>query len=285
MKPDPSPACAELADTYGVEELLLCEVRAAGFADLAAAGIRTVQDTAAPHETPADIYHSYRPFGFAAEPDAATGNAACQHVTDDPGRAYATLAGCRPLAQGRDAGKYGDLGPGLYCSNVPTAWLSRSRARWSFLEDMTPEQRTALYGALRKNLDDDRRSGRIAAFEHERGIRDLDYWRGGQYGPLSIVSFAGPPYSIQFWRPAYLEPLGIVPGRQPDVVPMQVRGRFAELSGAVASTAAVEAMRRAGLDGAFVRDSVASTPQLVVWDDAAVREFDGLHPDCGPPPP
>jgi hypothetical protein len=259
---------------YGVQARVECELRREGFEGMADAGVRGILDSAGlqPSDDP------YRAMGYAALPDPEAGELICYHVTDDPGRVRSRLAQCAPLTEGRSGG---DLGPGLYCSAAPQVWTGRSRAKWEFLYRLTPEERRRLGESLRAQLEEDRRRQRISGDELQHGLRDLDRWEQGVYGPAAIVSLAEPPYSIPFWRPDYLARLGIRPGRQPEVVEMRVRGRFAEL-GWYPGARVTEALRRAGLQGAYTSAGFGTDPQLVVWDDAAVREFDGIRPDCPP---
>ncbi len=272
----PSPACIGLAELYGIERAVECELQGTRYPTLQQAGIRRIVDTT---RLDAEDAGWHGPLGFAAAVDPEAGEAVCYHVTDDPERVADRLRSCLPIASGRDVGKYGDLGPGLYCSNAPQVWMGRSRRKWDFLARLTPAQKTRLEDYLEAQVEDEAHRGYISEREREYAVRTIGYVRDGRNPADALVVVAEQPYNVRFAEPKVLEPLGIQPGAQPTVVEVKVRGRFAEVEGHP-SWDVVDALRRAGLHGAFHVGGWTGSPQLVTWDDAAVREFDGVRPEC-----
>lgn len=194
------------------------------------------------------------------------------HVTDQPERVLSVLrkGGALQAAYG-EKGQHAELGPGLYASGVPDFWISRAREKWAFLTTITEPELGKLLGALELELA---RHGRWLT-EQERAIaeRDLDLVRRGVYQPTVLTQFATQPYGIAFWRPAFLEPLGITPGRTPSVIALRVEGMLAELARSNPDPVLLRTLRRAGVAGAFTRASMATNPELVIWNAAAITKW------------
>ena len=93
-----------------------------------------------------------------------------------------------------------------------------------------------------------------------------------------MLELANQPYAIAFWRPSFLEPLGIEPGRPPSVVEVNVVGRLAELNRSMPPAKLLRTMRRSGLQGAFTRMGMGANAELVLWDSRAVRSTRILPP-------
>ncbi len=198
------------------------------------------------------------------------------HVTDNPERVIRTLEQGVPLDQGRDADKFGDLCPGLYFSAAPQLWMGRAVRKWDFLERLTPDERQRLGEALlaHQNMN---WPGYLTESEKEWAQKTIErFVQSGHTG--SILSLADQPYNIAFWKPDFLEPLGITPAPQPQAVEVRVRGSFAEMDRPMPSSQTCELMKEAGLAGAFTRSGFATTPQMVVWKNDAVTQFGRYRP-------
>jgi len=206
------------------------------------------------------------------------------HVTDRP-HDVVRLLRRRPnlIKSYGEKGRTSELGPGFYASGNPDFWMNRARGKWSFLEGISDRDLRTLTDALRRDLE---RMRGITNSEREHAVRDVLYARGGDLEPRVLAYLVNPPYGIAFWRPDYLVPLGLSPGRPPGVVELQIRGRFAELGGAHPPADLLRSLRRAGLQGAFTRAGIATNPELVIWDPRAIvdvrveptTERDRRHP-------
>ena len=230
-------------------------------ADLRYYGIGLIVHTGAPQ------HH----FGNACVSNEEDRTATAYHVTDRPERVGALLRSGRPLVAGRDEGKYGDLGPGLYLSAVPEYWVGRSTGKWDFLGAATEKQRKDIATMLAKRIED-MPKGYISENERERALRWLDEWKGGLIGDGAVVALADQPYNIRWWESRFLASIGIVPSKPP----VNVRVRFAGWFGRVGRTfdcGSMPAMRAFGLDGIFHPGGWVSNPELVIWENAAVLEF------------
>lgn len=193
------------------------------------------------------------------------------HVTDKPEKLLASLKRrANVVAAYGPKGQHAELGPGLYMSGVPEFWLGRAHGKWSFLDDLTASQVKRLTYAIVDEVDSQHDSGRITRSETSHADRILDAVRAGRH-PSALLELANQPYAIQFWRPTFLSPLGIEPGRPPSIVELNVVGRFAELNRSQPPAKLLRAMRAAGLQGAFTRMSMGANAELVLWDSRAVR--------------
>ena len=193
------------------------------------------------------------------------------HVTDRPIELVRFLRRARNLvASYGEKGASAELGPGLYVSGNPDFWVARARGKWSFLKSITRPELDRLTRALRREIERLRQGRRITEGEYENALRDLRYVAEDRYEPDTLIQFAGQPYSVAFWQPAFLEPLGIRPGATPGVVEVRLRGRFAELERSRPSASLLRTLRRARLQGAFTRAGMSSNPELVVWDRRAI---------------
>lgn len=203
------------------------------------------------------------------------GNIEAWHVTDDPAPLYDVLQSHRELPD-FDRGGFRELGRGLYVSGTPQLWTGRARGKWSFLRGLAQEQKDRL--AEKLSRDSGVQSPYVTRSEAETASRMIEDWRTGKIHEESILEFAGQPYNVAFWKPEFLEPLGITPGKQPTVLPVEARGRFAEISGHL-EEADVAALREAGYDGAYYKSGMATTPQLVIWNRHALRRVGEWKPD------
>jgi len=215
------------------------------------------------------IVHSSEDFDYrgAAYHD---GPFACGwHVTDNPAAAAKVLRRRASLLRGR----FEDLGPGLYFSAQPEIWIGRSRDKWSFLRKITSSQRRLLARKLYNEILRQRISRYISESEAERAMevsRQFEVDRDAY-----IVMLSNQPYNIQFWRPEYLLPLGITPGKTPAEVPVCVYGNLAELQ--YTPVDFDELRKIPHLVGAFVPNSFSTIGQTVVWKTAAIVRFGRLR--------
>lgn len=221
-------------------------------------GVRRVVDTRRGEDLPG--------IGYASDDTLET-----YHVTDDPDRVIRFLKRRQNLvASYGEKGRTAELGPGFYTSGNPNYWMGRARGKWSFLKNLTPKDLRRLLAALHRQIREQKRRGHLSANEYAYAIRDLRHVARGMYDPSVLTQIASPPYSIAFWKPEFLTPIGIRGGRRPGIVELRVRGRFAELSGSYPSPITLRLLRRAGLQGAFTRAGMGTNPELVIWDPKAI---------------
>lgn len=209
--------------------------------------------------------------------DHAFGNAAlvrdgqvvADHVTDQPERVLKMLERGHLLVSGRDPGKFGDYGPGFYVSAIPQIWISRAGGKWNFLSRLTAKERWLLGRKLLHDRHLER--GYVTADEIERARRDIgQFIKNGNY----LVHLAEQPYNIRFWEASYLTPLGIVPGKQPDVVEVRAVGCFVEFAAPPRDARLLYALIESGhYEGGFVRSGMHEVAQMVLWKNSAVIQF------------
>ena len=195
------------------------------------------------------------------------------HSTDDPDKVRRVLRQGRSLLTPRAGyghGRRTELGGGLYTSGVYGYW-SRSADKWSFLARLSLPERERLVAALRHEIEA-LSSSYLSAGERERAMLWLTRVQDGTMDPTALVFMANQPYNVRFGEPGWLKKVGIRPGRQPAMVPVELTGWFAKLKGDITYDQA-RALERAGVSGAFTPSGFATTPQLVVWDPAAVLSF------------
>ena len=193
------------------------------------------------------------------------------HVTDRPEAVVRFLRrrGALVKAYG-EKGRTAELGPGFYTSGNPEFWVGRAGGKWSFLKALDDKKTRKLTHALRQTLLTDRRRGRLTRDELARAVRTTRLVDRGVYYPSVLTEIATLPYAIAFWKPEYLEPLGISPGARPGVVELRVRGRFAQLGQSYPGAGTLRTLRRAGLQGAFTTSGMSTNPEMVVWDPRAI---------------
>lgn len=195
------------------------------------------------------------------------------HVTDNPKKILGVIRAKARLmaAYGRHGAS--ELGAGLYVSGSPDFWLSRARAKWSFLKNLSEAQEKKLIRGLRAEVEKQRRQRWITATEAEYAERDLNLVEQGVYKPEVLVGqLANQPYNIAFWKPEFLEPLGISSGTKPVILQIRMQGPVAELRRAHVDPRLLRDLRKLGLVGAFTRAGAATAPEMVVWDVRAIRD-------------
>lgn len=194
------------------------------------------------------------------------------HVTDEPDAIIALIKRrARLMAAYGAKGQTAELGPGLYASGNPEYWLNRSRGKWDFLKGASRSTIEKLVSAVRSNVESQRRFKHISSGEYESAMRQLRYIDEGDLEPTNLANFSNQPYNIPIWKPEYLAELGIKPGRAPRLLELKLTGELAELSRSHPDPAVLRTLRRAGVAGAFTRASMATNPEIVIWDVAAIR--------------
>ena len=196
------------------------------------------------------------------------------HVTSDPAPVYKSLRSGTPLTETRAEGLVGDLGTsGLYFSDAPQLWMGRARGKWEFLYTLSPGKKQELGKAVLEELER-KAPGYLAQHEMDVARRDIGYFMSGDLGPEVIVSFAGQPYNVAFWKEEFLDKLGIKQRFTPIEIPVRVEGRFADVTRYVGDKSELAAqLRREGFDGMIHRGGMAELPQAVVWNNKAVKQF------------
>lgn len=190
------------------------------------------------------------------------------HVTDRPDDVMRFLRRKgRVMAAYGEKGRTSELGPGFYTSGNPNVWLSRSTGKWSFLPRLSGPPLERLLHALEKEILE--RRG-LTESERANALRDISYVRAGHYDAGVLTSLAASPYGVAFWRPEYLEKVGVQGAKEPAVLELRIRGKFAELSRSYADKSLLRNLRRMGLQGAFTRSSMATNPEMVIWDPRAI---------------
>lgn len=207
--------------------------------------------------------------GGAANP-SGRGTWISYHLTDDPQRSISAVQRGEDIADTRDPGKWGEIGPGIYASSAPGYWVSRSGGKWSFMDRLTTEESARLARALRDEVQA-LHEGYLTSSEREYALRWIDRTEEGESGPSSLIALAEQPYNIRFWRPEWLQAIDIEPGRQPIIVELELEGTFAEMSRAWMPRELFEELRDHGVSGAFTRSGFSASPQVVAWDVGAIR--------------
>lgn len=214
------------------------------------------------------------------------------HVTDNPEEIQGAVAGPRKIISFKGPGRsrFSELGPGFYVSGVPDFWKNRSANKWSFLHKLTPQesQRLAhailmhptIAGQVYKDKDgSEQRRMYLTKWEAEAAIRDVNDWlklktQQNKAADSFIVTLAGQPYNIPFWQPQFLAKIGITPGRQPDIMKVILRGKFADLSfNSHHHVTVIAKLIKSGIDGGFIRGGYVGDPQLVVWNKNAITQM------------
>ena len=225
--------------------------------------IATIFDTEHPPEG-AD-----RALGCAGVYDGRRRAIKAWHVTNDARRAMDVVESGVPLIEiGGPHKEFRELGPGLYMSAVPQLWVGRATDKWNFLEHLDFEQRQSLGDALGSTVLEQRQTGYITEYEYSRANKDIGYFV--DHGSVGhIIQLAGQPYNISFWKPSFLKPLGIKPGKEPEIVEFHVQGIFAGFDDQP-KPKEIEGLILDEFDGCFLRGGLVTVAQLVVWRNEAI---------------
>ena len=210
------------------------------------------------------------------DPDRALGYAAVYnytkkalnawHITSDAKRTMAAVKDGMPLhAMGH---AHQEHGPGLYMSAVPQLWMGRAHEKWRFLETLTDDERQVLTDALATIVLRQRQDGYITENEYKMANRDLGHFVEIG-GPGFVLQLAGQPFNISFWKKGFLEPLGIKPGREPEVIEFTLKGIWAVLDN-IPNPNEIEGLVIDEYDGALLRGGLVTVAQMVVWRSEAI---------------
>jgi hypothetical protein len=151
--------------------------------------------------------------------------------------------------------------------------MGRSKSKWDFLKDISGENLARLTWALQNEVDRMRESGHIASFEHEYATRDIGFVAAGKLAPSVLTSLAGQPYNIDFWKDWFLDKAGLKGAVDPLVYRVAMKGKFARLSSMYPPASLYRILRRAGIDGVFVKGGMAAVPQMAVWNPRAIKKI------------
>ena len=191
------------------------------------------------------------------------------HVTDDPEQLS------RNLDAGVDLASHGgvdDLGVGLYGSDSPSMWATRSRGKWDFLSKISDGDRSAIADSLANEIEKQKTNRYITPGEYERameGIRDFARM-DATYG---VRQLAGQPYNIRFWRRDWLSDAGVDVDPNPiHVVEIRAKGKFGVLDQYISGDEA-RRMQAADYDGALVTNSMSTIAQMVIWNADAITGY------------
>lgn len=229
------------------------------------------------------------------------------HMTDDPGVVTATLRAGAPLYQARQGG---DLGGGLYLSGAAELWRGRGRRpMWQAIGQLPSDQRQALVDAAVKMNEHTFQPGYLSPGERDVVWRNLgQYVETGNMGLVGIL--ADQPFNMDFERAARFIGLRFP---EPQEVTVRVQGKLLNYSRLTsrqiedlhaAATAWLaeegytdaagkptllgnkvvraygtfadlfnEYLRHLGFDGAIAEGGGIYSPQAVIWNRDAVRQF------------
>lgn len=228
-----------------------------------------------------DVFDTQNP---GADPDTRLGYAAVYdgirmvlrgwHVTNDAQKVMEALARGKPLIDFGDADD--ELGPGFYVSAVPHLWMGRSTQKWSFLERMADEDRSTLSMALNKILLRQVQDQYITEGEYKRATKGLDRFVESVKDSFYAIELADQPYNISFWKPEFLEPLGLKTGKRPEVVEVELKGVFAGFTDMPARKQLTDIAMK-GLSGIYLRGGLMTMAQMcVIRNEAIVKAVPGV---------
>lgn len=214
-------------------------------------------------DPPADPDHA---LGFAGVYSERQRAIKAWHVTNDAQRAIRIVQSGMPLTEMGHGLQ--ELGPGFYMSAVPNIWIGRATSKWNFLEHLDEAQRLSLADALGPIVLEQRQTGYITESEYKRANRDLELFvDDANVG--CVIQLAGQPHNISFWKPEFLKPLGIKPGKEPEIVEVLARGIFAGFSDQPREKE-IEGLLQDGFDGCYLRGGLMTVAQMVVWRNEAI---------------
>jgi hypothetical protein len=195
------------------------------------------------------------------------------HVTDFPEKVL------RALQQGQSLietfPEHDELGPGLYASQAIELWKGRSVKKWSPFAQLSLPQAEQLATLI---LTHDRMSrlDEVDRMRVQHYVDDfLSYSRGinpftgtadipPDFNPLHYLAhmICNQPFNIHFWKD--WKKLGLTAPAGPNILELQLQGRFAELPGMPTRQQWQELAQQ--VDGAYLRG-----PEMVIWNAASIR--------------
>ena len=193
------------------------------------------------------------------------------HVTDDPSGVVNALKSGSLTAY--NANQHEDLGPGLYGSSVPHYWRGRSGQRWNFLDRISKQQVDQLADHAHERLTSQVKSGYNSESEARTHFTTLQMVKSGKYPPTSLKFLGDQPINIDLANPDTLRKHGIQPGATPNDVPIKAQGKFAELRRGSLTPEDQDLLRQHGFHGAIVSGGMHGSPQVVIWDHNAIKQF------------
>jgi len=197
------------------------------------------------------------------------------HVTGDKAKAISVLLSGKDLTKTYGDDRSAELGPGFYVSDIPQIWETRATSKWDFLNKLDDVQRAEIGRKLDKELTHHRFTHYISESELKQAQRQRKKFEDGS-DVEGAVMLAGQPYNIQWWKPDWLTPLGIGGGTQPVHMEVRFRGKFIDLTDAqYPKPEQVAEYRKDGYDGAYVRQGMGTTAQLVIWNRDAIQAVNG----------
>ena len=200
------------------------------------------------------------------------------HLTDNPDKVAQILASVQDISATYGEERIAELGDGLYISGTPQLWTARSTGKWDFGKKLAPEQKERLAQAI---LNHPNMEGNyLASFEKEYVKRDLKSFlvTDSPEAISFIVSIAGQPVNIPFWKPEFLKPLGIEAGSQPEQVEVHAKGRFIDVGDREGDQPYLRELKKQGYDGAFNKGGFIGIPQLCIWRNRAITKFGDYWP-------
>jgi hypothetical protein len=207
--------------------------------------------------------------GYAAVYNERTKTMTSWHITNDAKRTMDAVKEGTPLSEMGHG--HQELGPGLYMSAVPQLWMGRATQKWSFLETLTDDERQNLTDVLATIVLHQRQDGYITENEYKMANRDLGHFVEIG-GPGFVLQLAGQPFNISFWKPSFLKPLGIKPGKEPEIIEFTLRGIWAGVN-STPNRDEVEGFMLDEFDGCFLRGGLVAVAQMSVWRNEAIVQM------------
>jgi hypothetical protein len=170
-------------------------------------------------------------------------------------------------------------------------WRGRSRKKWEFLAEISPEKFAEIADLVVKELRDERETRYITESEFEAGAR----WAREAVefnNPAALVLVADQPYNVDI--PKLAREAGIADPFNPHEIEVVFSGRYLNMEPPfwnsniileaiskqtkisekeVSEESVCEALREWGFDGGFTPSSFSTLPQLVIWNGEKVLQF------------
>jgi hypothetical protein len=232
------------------------------------------------------------------------------HVTDNPQQVLKSLKSESPIVQTAHSLGTDAFGRGLYVSAVPDYWYARGKSTGKILQSLSHDEILRLTDVLERRIIEQQTSGYITAEERDYALAIINEVRRGNYDTTYLGLLTTQPYNIRI-TDELLQSAGItreVP--KPSIVRVEIEGRFLDMTNLsrdekeqlyrmamewaqskgwfdaqwnltpkgkrnirTLNEVLSRYLQELGYHGAFYRSSVGTEPQLVVWDNTAVRSF------------